>query len=260
MRKCPLPGRMQALASAFLPAKQSPLPPSCGYLRKGPCHQPGPPEPGICSLPSLGQHGALPAPGTRDWLWRWSRFQNNGHEITWCGGRIRYSAASRVRVPGHTPTSRAAQASTSSFRKVLRTAPGCTVVRWPAAHAVTLWGVAADAAGGSETPAACFPRGPRSWEGDQEEPRLRDRSEAVPAERRKKGSLSGLARGETSLPSEQWRREPPSCLHSGLEGLPAGVLPNSPPLPHEPHCLPRAQAPIQMQTPGGAFALWPSTE
>lgn len=64
MRKCLFSDRMQAPTSALLLARQNPLPPSGGCLRKGLCHQPGLPEPEICMLPNLGQHRALPAPET----------------------------------------------------------------------------------------------------------------------------------------------------------------------------------------------------
>lgn len=64
MRKCLFSERMQASTSALLLARQNPLPPSDGCLRKGLCHQPGLLEPEISMLPNLGQHRALPAPGT----------------------------------------------------------------------------------------------------------------------------------------------------------------------------------------------------
>lgn len=121
MRKCPLLDWMQALAlPSSLPAE-----PSVTFrpaLIRGLCHQPGPPEPGICLWDSMGlsQHQELRL------VLQWSSFQNNRPESRWYHGRIlHWSQQVQVRV--HTPilASWTAQASVSFLSKVIHTVPDC---------------------------------------------------------------------------------------------------------------------------------------
>lgn len=75
-----------------------------------------------------------------------------------------------------------------------------------------------------------------------------------------KGAVCDISRGDPSLP-RQWRRELSSSLHGGLEGAAGMVSAKIHPHSHPgPHCVTSGSLPIQMQTPGGAFALWPGAQ